>query len=137
MMQTRDVTDPSLSPTIILAAAARRSAKSRYGLGLSGLDRWSARDRVSRDNLEAALAALRIVANRERDHDRARLRNGRGFARCDMPLGHALASASPAEVLGRPSFARLAMDLARKYHRHVPNALAMRMGLTDQYDLFD
>ncbi|WP_193175277.1 hypothetical protein [Oricola nitratireducens] len=135
MTNSRNTTDPSMSPAQSLAAAARRSAKTRYGLGLSGLDARAARDMAGRDAVEAALAALREVANR--DPDRARLRDGRGFARCDMPLGHALASAPSGEVLGRPSFARLAMDLARKYRRQVPNALAMRMGLTDQYDLFD
>jgi hypothetical protein len=135
MTNSRDTADPSVPAISPLAAAARRSAKSRYGLGLSGLDTRAARDTAGRDAVEAALAALRVVANR--DPDRARLRNGRGFARCDVLLGHALASAPSGEVLGRPSFSRLAMDLARKYRRQVPNALAMRMGLTDQYDLFD
>lgn len=135
MTNSPDTTDPSAVSALPLAAAARRSAKTRYGLGLSGLDARAAPNMAPRDAVEAALAALREVANR--DPDFMRIRNGRGFARCDISLGHALASASPGEVLGRPSFSRLAMDLARKYRRQVPNVLAMRMGLTDQYDLFD
>lgn len=82
------------------------------------------------DAAVAALAALRHVASR--DPDRAQLRNGAGFSRSDVALGHRLALLSADAVRRSPALAAEVLRMAARYRRQVPGGLADAAGLTDQ-----
>lgn len=84
--------------------------------------------------LQAALDALRIVADADPDH--ARHANGRGFAKSDVLRGHRLATASASAIRNSPTAAE-AIRLAERYRRQVPTRLRFEMRLTDQLDFFD
>jgi hypothetical protein len=93
----------------------------------------SSQDSPGEGRLQAALDALRLVA--EADPDHARDANGRGFAKSDVRRGHSLATAS-ASSLGA-SAAADAVRMAVRYRRQVPTSIRFGLGLTDQPDLFD
>jgi hypothetical protein len=98
----------------------------------SGTDRET---RPSAAALEAAHAALRTVAGYDPDH--AEEANGLGFAKDDVTLGHALASATLGDLSTRPAFAALVMRLAARYRRQVSTGSRFRQGISDQPDFFD
>lgn len=87
------------------------------------------------DRLEAALEALRLVA--QNDPDRARKANGLGFSKSDVTAGHRLAATSPDRVRRTTPATAQAIALAARYRRQVPTRLAFQMHLTDQPDLFE
>ena len=104
-------------------------------MSLIDLDTEAAKTLPPRRELDAAHEALRVVAGYDPDH--AALDNNRGFARSDVPLGHALASAPSYAATGRPGLALLVWRLAMRYRRQVPPRLNLITGFTDQHDLFD
>jgi hypothetical protein len=104
-------------------------------MNLWELDREAAKTMPPRRELDAAYDALRIVAGYDPDH--AELANGIGFARSDVLLGHALASAPSHAALASPGLALMVWRLACRYRRQVPARLKFAMDITDQADLFD
>jgi hypothetical protein len=115
-----------------LERIAARASLSLCGMSLPELDRET---RPSAAALEAAHAALRTVAGYDPDH--AEEANGLGFAKGDVTLGHALASAPLGDLSRRPAFAVLVMRLAARYRRQVSAGSRFRQGISDQPDLFD
>lgn len=118
-----------------LHAVAGKSALAIFGMGLRDLDREAATTMPSRTRLEAAYDAIRTVAGYDPDH--ATIENGIGFARSDVALGHALASAPASAAIGSPGMALLVWRLAMRYRRQVPPRLTFAAGISDQDDLFD
>jgi hypothetical protein len=116
-----------------LERIARRACPALLGEPLPFVD---ARDeRVPRELVEAAHLALRVVAGYDPDH--AEVANGIGFAKSDVALGHALASAPLFNIERRLAYAALLLKLAERYRRQVPARLAFRLGYTNQDDFFD
>lgn len=104
-------------------------------MSLTDLDREARQASPGRAHIKAAHDALRIVAGCDPDH--AKDANGLGFARSDVALGHALASASIDAIQSSPAYAALVHELAARYRRQVPASLNLEMGFTEQTDLFD
>ncbi|MER8573349.1 hypothetical protein [Mesorhizobium sp. M1374] len=118
-----------------LQAVCERSSLAVFGMGLRDLDREARKTLPPRNQLEAAHAAIRVVAGYDPDH--AVLDNNLGFARSDVALGHALASAPSSAAVGSPGMALLVWRMAMRYRRQVPPRLNLITGFTDQADLFD
>lgn len=118
-----------------MKAVARKASMTIFGMPLHELDTEARKTLPSREKLEAAYEALRVVAGYDPDH--AALDNGIGFARSDVALGHALASSSSMSALASPGTALMVWRLAMRYRRQVPPRLNLLSGFTDQSDLFD
>ena len=118
-----------------LDAVCEKSSLAVFGMNLRDLDAEARKTLPPRDQLEAAHAAIRVVAGYDPDH--AALDNNMGFARSDVALGHALASAPSSVATGRPGMALLVWRMAMRYRRQVPPRLNLVTGFTDQADLFD
>jgi len=105
-----------------LDAVCEKSSLAVFGMNLRDLDAEARKTLPPRDQLEAAHAAIRVVAGYDPDH--AALDNNMGFA--------------PSSVAtGRPGMALLVWRMAMRYRRQVPPRLNLVTGFTDQADLFD
>ncbi|MER8571394.1 hypothetical protein NKG99_07005 [Mesorhizobium sp. M1409] len=118
-----------------LRAVCEKSSLAVFGMNLRDLDLEARKTLPPRDQLEAAHTAVRTVAGYDPDH--AALDNNCGFARSDVALGHALASAPSSAAIGSPGMALLVWRMAMRYRRQVPPRLNLITGFTDQHDLFD
>lgn len=118
-----------------MAAWAEQASLSAFDMPLRELDREPAKTLPPRRVLEAALEAVRTVAGYAPDH--AAIENGLGFARSDVALGHALASAPLSSAIDSPGMALLVWRMAMRYRRQVPARLNLISGFTDQLDLLD
>ena len=118
-----------------LKAIAEKASLEVFGMPLAALDREAAKTMPSRERLQAAYDAIRVVAGYDPDH--ATLANGRGFCRSDVTIGHALASAPAGQALASPGLALHVWRLAARYRRQVPPRLLFAAGISDQDDLFD
>ena len=118
-----------------ITALAEQASLATFGMPLRELDREAAKTLPPRHELEAALEAVRTVAGYDPDH--AGLDDNLGFARSDVPLGHALASAPLSSAIDSPGMALLVWRMAMRYHRQVPPRLSFAIGFTDQSDFFD
>lgn len=114
---------------------AAKAAQSRFGMSLTDLDREARKASPGSAHIKAAHDALRVVAGYDPDH--ATNANGLGFARSDVALGHALASASIDAIQNSPAYAAIVHELAARYRKQVPARLNLAMGFTEQTDLFD
>jgi hypothetical protein len=114
---------------------AAKAAQTRFGMPLADLDREACKASPGRAHIKAAHDALRIVAGYDPDH--AEHANGLGFARTDVALAHALASASIDAIQSSPAYAALVHELAARYRKQVPARLNLQMSFTEQTDFFD
>ncbi len=118
-----------------LKAIVERASLDVFGMPLPDLDREAAKTMPSRERLQAAHDAIRVVAGYDPDH--ATLANGRGFARSDVVIGHALASSPSQLALASPGLALHVWRLAGRYRRQVPQRVLFAAGISDQDDLFN
>ncbi len=118
-----------------LGPLAEKASLATFGMSLADLDREAARTLPSKRELEAALEAVRVVAGYDPDH--AAVDNRLGFARPDVAIGHALASAPASTAITSPGLALLVWRRAMRYRRQVSPRLSFAAGFTDQSDLFN
>lgn len=118
-----------------LRAIAEQASLDVFGMALRDLDREAVKTMPSQDRLQAAYDAIRVVAGYDPDH--ATLANGKGFARSDVVIGHALASSSAQQALASPGMALHVWRLAARYRRQVPQRVLFSAGISDQDSLFD
>lgn len=90
-----------------LRAVAEKAVRARYGTAFA--DYESGIHGIDRKEVVAAYDLLRDVAGLGVDHD------GKGFDKNDVPLGHALASATMDTVIASPGYSLLAISLSAKY----------------------
>lgn len=118
-----------------LKAIVEQASLDVFGMPLRDLDQEAEKTMPSSDKLRAAYDAVRVVAGYDPDH--ATLANGKGFARSDVVIGHALASSPAQQALASPGLALHLWRLAARYRRQVPPRLLFSAGMTDQDDMFD
>ena len=99
-----------------LRAVCNRSSLAVFGMPLRDLEKEATKTLPPHRELKAAHEVLRIVAGYDPDH--AELANRVGFAKSDVAIGHALASAPAASVTGHAGIALLAWRLAMRYRRN-------------------
>lgn len=95
---------------------------------------WVSRRDPSVAKLEAALAALRLVAVNDPDH--AKAANGMGFAISDVTKRHRFVAMQLYHFRSRSDLAGEAIALAARYRRQVLQSL-LDFGVADQHHLFE